>query len=112
MKRVPLTNPHTDRTLHVGGVVIPPGDTRLVDEHAVPKALQAPKTPAVQEPEPNPMAELAEQKVDDIVAALPELDDEQLAELLDLEQAADKPRKGVLEPITELQLERAKGDED
>ncbi|HET8555285.1 MAG TPA: hypothetical protein VFL78_10700 [Rhodanobacteraceae bacterium] len=110
MKRVPLTNPHSDRALHVGGVVIPAGDTRMVDANAVPPKLQTKSAPApAPAPEVDPMAELSKKKIDDIVAELPHLDDDQLTALLAIEQAAEKPRKRVLEPITELQLERAKG---
>lgn len=107
MKLVPYTN-NKPYNQHIGGRVIRPGETRMVDASLVPNA-----TPeeAAQAPEaPNPLAELVKKKVKDVTAALPTLSDAELDDVLRLD-AADAPdgqaRKGVAEAVAAEKLARA-----
>lgn len=50
-------------------------------------------------------------KTEDVLAAAAEMEPDELAELLSLEQASDKPRKGVIEGIEAELADRAEGDE-
>jgi hypothetical protein len=107
MNLVPYTNnkPHNQ---HIGGRVIRPGETRMVDASLVPNAT--PEEAAPGPAAPNPLAELVKKKVKDIEAALPTLSDAELDEVLKLDgaDATDgQPRKGVAEAIAEEKLRRA-----
>jgi hypothetical protein len=52
-------------------------------------------------------------KVKDVVGRLADASEEQLAEALELEQAADKPRKGVLEAIfAEQEMREHEGNQE
>lgn len=103
--QVPYTNdkPHT---VHIGGKMIRPGQTRDVDASLVQSAPPAEPTAP-----PDPYAHIREilgHKVGEISAMLKSLSDEDLAHVERLEGDAKNPRKGVLQAVNELQLERAK----
>ncbi len=113
MRKIPYTHPDSaPNPTTIGGVLLHPGDTRLVDASMVPgaraKAAPAPTAP----PAEDDMETLRSDSVKDIVAKLEQLADEQLDELEQLERADDKPRKGVLEGIDEERLRRAAADDE
>lgn len=104
MNLIPYTNPHK-HMMHIGGRVIRPGETRMVDASQVPNAPPAEAAPAP--PAPNALADLAKKSVKDITAALPDLDDADLDALLVLDAADGNSRKGVTEAVAEEKLARA-----
>lgn len=105
MKRIPYTNT-TATAAYVAGVLIPPGETRMVD------ALQVsgPADPAEETPAPaqatDSILDLLDRSVKDITAALPEISDDDLARLETAEQDG-KTRKGVLEALAAERIRRA-----
>lgn len=111
--KIPVHNPSA-MPIYVHGAMILPGETRHFDEQDVPTHLR-PK-PAESEDAPDesrydPLAELLAGSIKDIVAAFPDLADEDLARLEDLENAEASPRKGLLAAIGEEKLKRAAADE-
>lgn len=103
MNQVPYTN-DGERPVHRGGKRILPGETRLVDAAAVARPRPSDEDPAV--PESGDILDLLDGTVDEVVAALPELTGDQLADLLHAEQAG-KTRKTLVEALSEEQLRRA-----
>lgn len=99
----------------IGGKLLHPGDTRMVDAALVPagqadRATSTAGKPAAPPVERN-MAALQADTVKVITGQLPKLASEQLAELLTIERAQDKPRSGVTQAIEEEQLKRTAADE-
>jgi hypothetical protein len=122
MAEKPITNPgNTSR--YVAGRLIAPGETRLIPQDELPPNLHEGGILDQNEPESaevggeeqqNPstdqdkaLKELLEQTVPSISEALPKLSAEDLDRLEQLEEAAEKPRKGVLEAVAEERLNRA-----
>lgn len=99
-----------------GSKLIPPGDARAVSardllpgdttagNQAFPRPLDAQATVAPAGPD---LPVLLAGNVTGVIKGLVALTDEQLAALLALETDAEKPRKGVLGAVSELQLQRA-----
>lgn len=114
MDYVPYTHPaDAKNTVSIAGKLFHPGDTRPIPRslHPDPKVSRArkgaaPEAPAVEDD----MESLRSDSVPDITAKLPQLDDDQLAELHDLESQDNKPRKGVLQAVEEEQLRRKSDD--
>lgn len=104
MNLVPYTNtkPYNQ---HIGGRVIRPGETRMVDASLLPAAQPDETAPAA--PAPSAMDELAKKSVSAIVDALPSLSAEELDALLAADAADGKARKGVTEAVAEEKLRRA-----
>ena len=95
MSKIPYTN-HTDKYQYPGGVCVPPGETRLVDE----QFSRQPKAFTVED--------FLSQKPGEIKAKVSELDDEQL-ERTYLAESEGKNRKTVIEPLeAELDSRKAK----
>jgi hypothetical protein len=105
-----VTN-HTESNMHVGGSVLRPGETQLVEPHLVPPGMGEISTQANDEPPVDPIAELAKGTVAYIIAALPGLTRFDLDELDAYEQTG-KARKGVLEAIAMEKLGREPEDPD
>ena len=107
-EKVPVTN-NTKMAIYVAGAMIPPGETRHFDFNQVPPEFRpAPQVEPEDETQFDPLAELIAHNVKDITAALPELSDEDLERLGDLEQAkGETARKSLLSAIAEAQLTRA-----
>lgn len=104
MNLVPYTNtkPYNQ---HIGGRVIRPGETRMVDASLLPAATPAEAAPEA--PQPLTIADLAKKSVKEIVAALPSLSAEDLDALLVADAADGNARKGVTEAVAEEKLRRA-----
>lgn len=101
--KIPYTN-DTAKFVHVGGVTIPPFDTREIDARMHPdyKPRAAPAAEA-------PVSELAmilAGSVATIVKGFDALADEELAALRALEARAEKPRTSLLKAIDEEVLAR------
>lgn len=99
--------------LLVGGVMIPPGEGREVDEDALGLEASTGAAPAEASAD-DPAAALAAavaqllaHPLKELVPMLADLPDELLAELARAEGAHATPRKTLLSAIGELQLERA-----
>lgn len=112
-KRIVVTNP-TAMPLYVGSEIVPPGETRDFAESSVPPHLR-PAAAAPEAPPPaDPIAELLDQPVKAIAAAMaerseigvPTVSDEQLAALKTAEEAG-KNRSTLLAAIAEETLKRA-----
>jgi hypothetical protein len=107
MEKIPYTN-DTAAPVYVGGLLVKPGQTRMIDPADAPNyaaALAAGQATAAGEPE-NPTLKLLDRPVKDILPELPALTDAQLDEL-EAGEADGKTRKGVLEAIAEQRVLRA-----
>ena len=92
--------------MYVASQMIHPGETRHFARHHVPRHLLPEEAPAAEEAAAaDPVAELMELNANEIKAGLPVLPDEQLADVLELEMNGKK-RKGIIEAVQNLQLER------
>lgn len=103
MNKVSYTN-ETSNFKHVGGVTIPPGETRDVDPSLLPGFEPEGKAPEA--PPVDPIADLLKNNVKDISAELVHLSDEDLAHATSLEQDGQK-RKSLIEAMTAENLRRA-----
>lgn len=103
MNKVPYFN-DSDRFVHIGAVTIPPRETRDVDERLLP-GYQAPQSGG--QSNDDPLMALSALSVGRLELGLPDLNDEELARLDELEKAKDKPRQGALAAITAERLRRA-----
>lgn len=81
MQKIPYYN-SKDHAVFMGGVMVPAGETRLVDAALLPQA--EPET--VTEKQPDALAELLKGNVADVLAKLPELNLEDIERLGELEQ--------------------------
>lgn len=107
MREVPVKN--TGKTnLHIAGVVIVPGETKvlpasMVPEKFLPKSAAAEKSDAP--PPANAVADLLKGTVAKVSEALPGLSVEDL-DAIETTEAAGAQRKGVLEAIAAERLRR------
>lgn len=115
MDKVPYTYPIDAKgTKTVAGLLFHPGDTRPIPRslHPDPKVSGAKRGAApTAEPAEDDLETLRSDSVKSITGKLPQLDDDQLVELLGLENKDEKPRKGVVTAIEEEQLRREAADE-
>lgn len=103
----PYTNT-SKKVEHIGGKRFMPNETRPLDEKLHPD-YKPPAKPA--DPVVDVVAELHKADVKDIVGQLPNLADEDLVYLKELEEGRkSKSRKTVLEAIAAQQIERAQAD--
>ena len=103
MNKVSYTN-ETTKFQHVGGVTIPPGETRDVDPSLLPDYQ-----PEGKAPEALPIdviAEMLKGNVKDISAELVNLSDDELIHAAALEQDGQN-RKSLIEAMTAENLRRA-----
>lgn len=107
MNSIPVTN-NTPSNMHVGGRVLRPGETQLVEPHLVPPGLGEISAQANDEPPTDPLIELQALASAAVIAELTALSADDLDALDALESASDKPRKGVLESIAAERVRRAK----
>lgn len=108
MKTVHHTN-ETKNFMHVGGVTIPPGETREVDAALLPDHTpEAPLTPDVPV---DPLVQLMASSVATITAALPSLSDADLTRADELEQAG-VARKSMLTALSAEILRRAADEKE
>lgn len=108
-KKVPHHNP-TQKTVHVGGVSIFPMQTRMVDEDCLNEKHKGKK---ISEPSTGEFEVKAflSRNVGEITAEVPDLDDEQLQSVLDVEQEGKK-RKGVLDACADEMGKRFNSEEE
>lgn len=102
----------SDRTVFVGGVMIPPNESRDVETAYLPPEHQDDAPPAAEpdsgQPDPDAnLRELLRGTVKDLTAQLDDFSDETLKRLAELEAETDTPRSTLLGAITDLQLKRA-----
>lgn len=89
----------TENTIYVHGMSIAPGEGREVDVPAVQEGVAAEEVD-----EDAPLRELLMGTVAAVTASLADLSLDTLNRLTALEEAADKPRKGVLSALEEARL--------
>lgn len=106
MNKIPVTN-DTEHNMHIGGSVLRPGETQLVEANLVPPGKGHVSTQANDEPPKDHVLELHKSKGDVVIAELTALSLDDLHALEALEASASKPRKGVLEAIAAEHLRRA-----
>lgn len=106
MNQIPVTN-NTESNMHVGGSVLRPGETQLVEAHLVPPGLGEISTQANDEPPVDHVLELQKSKADTVIAELTALSLDDLHAIEALEASATKPRTTVLAAITAEHLRRA-----
>lgn len=108
-KMIPVTN-SGENTLFVLGVMIPPGETRHFPESQLPPEHKpAAETEAV-EPVASPLDEISAMPISKLELGLPDLSDDELAQLEALENAKEKPRQGALAVIVAERLRRAESN--
>lgn len=93
--------------MYVAGVMIPGGETRHFDEAELPPELRPGAQPADELPPPDPLGEILQRSVRDILAGLDALSDDDIDALIDREEATKQPRKTLLAGLAEAQLLRA-----
>lgn len=103
MKTTSYTN-ETRNFLHIGGVTIPPGETRDVDPSLLPN--YQPEGVAVEETEIDQIAELLKVNVKLVTEQLAYMSEDQLAHAVSLEQVGQN-RKSLIEAMTAENLRRA-----
>ena len=107
MKLVPFFN-DTEHVVFMGGVMVPAGDTRLVDARLL--VVEDELVSAGLDAEAGiDLEALLHGNVGEVVATLPLLSLEQLQELGGLEQVG-KSRQGILGPIADMLLTRANSE--
>ena len=113
---IPITNDGAN-VRYVAGIAIPPGETRIVPSHLVPKHLhpgaqaEASTPPADDLDDEVPgqaLLDLLQKNVATVADATTQLTMEELDELEALEQQTQAPRKGVLDAITKARLHQAR----
>lgn len=114
-KTVPITN-DGENDLHVGGRVIPPGETKLFDEADLPPHMRQPHdkpAPLPSEPD-DPLLELLDQPVKAIQEAVAERDEAGLPVLSDddierlaVAEANGKTRSTLMKALNEERVQRA-----
>lgn len=103
--RVPIEN-NGQMPIYVGGVMIPPGETRHFEDDMLPPEFRAPAE-VQEEPEAlDPLLAVRNGTVDHIKLGLPDLNDEEL-DRLEMLEAEGKARKTLIEAIAEERLRRA-----
>lgn len=107
-KRITVHN-STAMPIYVGSSMVPAGETRDFPESSVPPHLRpaADEAPAVEDAVTDPVADLQMMGLKDILPALADLSDDDLAQLEAIEQAQDAPRKTLTSAIAEEKLKRA-----
>lgn len=108
MKTEHYTN-ETKNFMHIGGVTIPPGETREVDATLLPG--HAPDDGMAPDVPLDPLAQLMAGSVAVITAALPTLSDADLAHVTELEEAG-VARKSMLAALSAENLARAAAKQD
>lgn len=123
--KVPYFN-SDDHIVFIGGVMVPPNETRLVEESFIPSASTADSEPVQngevrqQGSEPDnggavevdreKLVELLTRKQEEVLKELPGLGLQEIEVLGDLEQEG-KARQGILGAVAERLLESAAGTE-
>jgi hypothetical protein len=105
MKQIPVYNAGPN-LLPVGGMMIPPGETRHVPEIHVPKHLMPGAQPKQEAPKQDEILALLDGTIPEIIAALPGLSADDYARLKTAEENG-KTRKGLLDAFAEEDLRRA-----
>jgi len=106
VQKQPFTN-HTNKTIYVGNVGVPPGSTREVDMSMAPSPTMSEDAPQdVTTLDDSPVAVLRQGSVKDITGALVDLPDADLAELKALEVADTRPRITLVAAIEQELLRR------
>lgn len=99
MEFVTFTNTNS-YTVFIGNILVPAGETRLVDKRLISLKKDVEKTCSNSI---DPLQELLKKPVAAVLDALPELTHEEISRLGELEQAGHA-RKGILGVIAELLL--------
>lgn len=105
MYKTPFTNTGTT-PVYAGGVLVRPGETRMVDPNTVDglATTAAPEAPA-SSGQTNSLLTLLDQSIPKVAEAIRELSDADL-EAVRIAEQDGKTRKGVLEAIEALRIER------
>lgn len=103
--RVPIEN-KGQMPIYVAGAMIPPGETRLFEEEALPPEYRPAAAVVDEAVLIDPLAEVLLLSVDKVAKGLADLSAEELARLQLLEMEG-KARKTLLEAIAEEGLRRA-----
>ncbi|NDP59571.1 MAG: hypothetical protein GZ090_09460 [Oxalobacteraceae bacterium] len=103
MNKVSYTN-ETRNFQHIGGVTVPPGETRDVDPSLLPD--YQPEVPEQADAQGDPIAELLENNVKTVSAELANLSDDDLSHAALLEQDGQN-RKSLIEAMSVETLRRA-----
>lgn len=108
MKEIPVHN-NTERAESIGGILLRPGESRMIDEQLVPDQWKPKPQAEATEAEADPLDVILDGNVAEVIDSLADLDVAQLDALADREHAG-KNRKGVTEAIAARQIELAAAD--
>ncbi len=103
--KFPVHNP-TDSPMYVAGKMIPGGETTQFDLHELPPEMRPADEQPAPEPEVDVLAEVLKAPVKAVLAEADALTVEEINGLIDLEQAADKPRSTLIEGLSAEVLKR------
>jgi hypothetical protein len=103
---IPIEN-KTNTPKYVGGFLILPGETRLLDSSLLPSHLRPAPERAPAAPEADAASELSAKSIAEIREAVAGLTSGQMDKLVALEAAKEKPRSGVADAVTREKLRRA-----
>ncbi len=105
MTQLAITNDGKNNK-YVGSICILPGETKILDESLIPgRKVQVVERDPVEETDPMP--ELLQGKVADIVTALPTLEEDDFVRLARLEEESEKPRVSLMKAIAAEGIRRA-----
>lgn len=102
----------TESPMYLAGTMIPAGETRHFEAESLPAEYRegepGPQSGAAPDVvPPDDVAALLAGSVRDVVAGAAALSDADVDRLIELEEAAAKPRKSLLTALAEMQLARA-----
>lgn len=110
MNKIPFSNTGTT-PVYAGGLLVRPGETRMIDPTTVDGGDASAEAPAPSGSPANPLLTLLDQSIPKVVEAIRELSDADLEAVRQAEEDG-KTRKGVLEAIEALRIERAAAAEE
>lgn len=105
-KQIAVPN-NGESAIFVGGVMIPPGETRHFDESMLPPEFKPDAEPEGEAAVDNPLLVISALSIPQLALGLPDLSDEELAALEGMENDKEKPRQGALAAILAERLCRS-----
>lgn len=103
--KFPVHNPK-DSPMYVAGKMIPGGETVHFELHELPPEMRPAAEPAAPVPQADPLEEMLKAPVKAVMVAAAELTLQELDALIELEQAAEKPRSTLVEGLSAEMLKR------
>lgn len=103
--KFPVHNP-TDSPMYVAGKMIPGGETAHFDLHELPPEMRPAAEPTAPAEQTNPLEDVLKAPVKAVLAEVDALTVDEINALIELEQAAGKPRSTLVEALSAEVLKR------